>query len=109
MAFNCEDQDCETQAFMTRTGVAVREPISRVTMPLFDVEDGYLLATGVLLQALNEHFILTAAHVFDRWPTQSIPINITDGVNGHRLFPIGEVTLRRSPTSNRNNRLVDDP
>jgi hypothetical protein len=109
MAFSCEDQDRVTQAFMTRTGKAVREPISRVTMPLFNVEDGYLWATGVLLQILDAHFILTAAHVFDRWATRSIPINITDGVNGNGLFPIGEVTLRRSPTNNRNNRLVDDP
>ena len=52
MAFSCEDGDAATRAFMTRTSVEVREPISKVTMPLFaeDTGEGWLCATGVLLR-----------------------------------------------------------
>lgn len=35
MAFSCEDRDAATRAFSSRTSVEVREPISKVTMPLF--------------------------------------------------------------------------
>lgn len=111
MAFSCENGNTVTRAFMTRTSVEVREPISKVTMPLFadDNGQGWLCATGVLLQAHNKHFILTAAHIFDNWSTKPIPLNISDGVNGNSLFPIGEVSLRRSPTADPRNRLADDP
>ncbi len=111
MAFSCEDGDAVTRAFMTRTSVEVCEPISKVTMPLFAEANGqaWLCATGVLLRVRTRHFILTAAHVFDNWSTRPIPINITDGVNGNLLFPIGEVTLRRSPTADPRDRPADDP
>lgn len=79
MGFSCEDDDPATRAFMMRSGMAVREPISQVTMPLFNVEEGCLWATGVLLRILDRHFILTAAHIFDTWLARPIPINITDG------------------------------
>jgi hypothetical protein len=111
MDFLCEELDSTTRAFMSRTSMAVREPISKVTMPLFAEVNGqgWLCATGVLLRVREKHFILTAAHVFDNWNTMPIPLNITDGVNGNPFFPIGEVTLRRSPTANPRNRLADDP
>src|SRR5262245_58491660 len=38
-----------------------------------------------------------------------IPLNVTDGVNGNQLLPIGEVTLRRSPTADPGDRLATDP
>src|SRR5688500_8928112 len=109
MIFCCENKDDETLAFMRRTSVEVRPLIAKVTMPLFSVAGiPCLWATGVLLKILEKHFILTAAHVFDNWPTRPIPINITDGVVGHQLFPIGDVTLRRSPTADPADRLADD-
>lgn len=108
MAFSCENRDLETRAFMARSGVAVREPISRVTMPLFNVDAGRLWATSVMLEIGEKFFLLTAAHIFDNWLSRPIPINITDGVNGGSIFPIGEATLRRSPTENHSNRLADD-
>jgi hypothetical protein len=110
MGFSCTDKDDITRSFMTRTGQEVREPIMKVTMPLFaeDKGQGWLCATGVLLRVCETHFILSAAHVFDNWP-RPIPLHITDGVNGNQLFGIGEVTLRRSPTSNPADRLIDDP
>ena len=40
MAFSCEDGDAATRAFMTRTSVDVREPISKVTMPLSAEDKG---------------------------------------------------------------------
>lgn len=109
MEFSCEHRDPATRAFMRRSSIAVRDPISRATMPLFNVQAGRLWATGVLLRILDRHFILTAAHVFDGWSTPSVPIHITDGVKGNELFPVGDVMLRRSPTSHPDNRLVDDP
>src|ERR1019366_4732742 len=99
MTFSCENKDDDTLAFMRRTSVEVRLPIAKVTMPLLNVDGGCLWATGVLLKVREKHFILTAAHVFDKWQTRPIPINITDRVNGNHLFPIGEVTMRRSPTN----------
>jgi len=108
MTFSCENRDPETRAFMTRSGTAVREPISRATMPLFNVAAGRLWATSVMLEICEKFFLLTAAHIFDNWPSHPIPINITGGVNGGSIFPIGEATLRRSPTKNPSNRLVDD-
>ena len=62
----------------------------------------------MLLRVRKKHFIVTAAHVFDDWNIMPIPLNITDDVNGNRLFPIGEVTLRRCPTADPRNR-PDDP
>src|SRR5947209_7449654 len=109
MIFSCENKDEATLAFMKRTSEAVRQPITNVTMPLFNVEGGYICATGVLLKVRDKHFILTAAHVFDKWQTSPIPLNITDRVNGNLVFPIGEVTLRRSPTASPRNRLAGDP
>jgi hypothetical protein len=50
MIFSCENKDAATLAFMKRTSVEVRQPIAKVTMPHFNVEDGCLWATGVLLQ-----------------------------------------------------------
>ena len=94
MIFSCENKDDATLAFMQRTSIEVRPPIAKVTMPLFNLADSCLWSTGVLLKVREKHFILTAAHVFDKWQTRPIPINITDGVVGHQLFPIGEVTLR---------------
>lgn len=96
---------------MARTSVEAREPISKVTMPLFaHLNDrAEICATGVLLKIGQKHFILTAAHVFDKWKTTPIPLNITDGVPGNLLFGIGEVTLRRSPTAQPQKMLRDDP
>jgi hypothetical protein len=80
-------------------------------MPLFaeDNGQGWLCATGVLVRVYTKHFIVTAAHIFDNWKTRPVPLNITDGVKGNPLFPIGEVTLRRSSTADPRNRLNDDP
>jgi hypothetical protein len=61
------------------------------------------------LRIRDEHFILTAAHVFDNWPSKPIPINVTDGVAGNPWSPIGEVALRRPPTISPSDRLADDP
>ncbi len=111
MAFSCEGKDDATLAFMRRSSVEVRLPILKVTMPLFAVEagDGYLCATGVLLKVREKHFIVTAAHIFDNWETQPIPVYITDGVSGHATFGIGDVIICRSQTNNPHNRLIDDP
>lgn len=111
MSFSCEDKDADTLAFMTRTNMEVREPIKKATIPLFAELDGEWMnwATGVLLQVGDKHFILTAAHVFDAFPMRPIPVNITDGVVGNSLFPVGDVTLRRSPTAMPGRRLKDDP
>jgi hypothetical protein len=109
MNFSSENKDEATIEFMRRTSVDARSPIANVTIPLFNVVGGYLWATGVLLRICDKHFILTAAHVFDKWSARPIPINTTDGVHGSGLFPIGEVTLRRSPTENPSNRFTDDP
>ena len=110
MGFSCENKDDATIQFMRRISVEVRQPIAKVTMPLFRVTGTpCLCATSVLLKIRQKHFILTAAHVFDKWTTRPIPLNVTDGMNGHQLFPIGEVTLRRSPTKNPSNRFTDDP
>jgi len=68
-----------------------------------------LWATGVLLRVGDKHFVLTAAHVFDAFPMRPIPLVITDGVVGNPLFPVGDVTLRRSPTAIPGQRLKDDP
>ena len=59
----------------------------------------------------DQHFILTAAHIFDGhyWKSRPIPLSITDRVLGNSVFPIGEVTLRRSPTADPTHRLRDDP
>jgi hypothetical protein len=89
--------------------MAVREPISQVTMPLFNITAGRVCATSVMLEICAKCFLLTAAHIFDNWPSRPIPINITDGVNGGSFFPIGEATLRRSPTKYPSKRLEDDP
>ena len=80
-------------------------------MPLFAELDGkwMIWATGVLLRVGDKHFILTAVHVFDAFQMRPIPVNITDGVVGNPLFPMGEVTLRRSPTAMPGQRLKDDP
>lgn len=109
MTFSCENQDLESRAFMAHSGMAVRESISQVTMPLFNVAAGRLWATSVMLEIGEKCFLLTAAHIFDNWPSRPIPINITDGVNGELVFPIGEATLRHSPTTCPKNRLADDP
>ncbi|MCA9026714.1 MAG: hypothetical protein KDA86_16015 [Planctomycetaceae bacterium] len=94
---------------MARSGIAVREPISRVTMPLFNVAAGRLWATSVMLEICEKCFLLTAAHIFDKWPSGPIPINITEGLNGGSIFPIGEATLHRSLTKFPSDRLADDP
>src|SRR5947209_3005804 len=97
---------------MKRSSVAAREPIAQATMPLFSTEKGKegVCATGVLLEVQGKHFILTAAHIFDghHWKSRPIPLSITDRVIGNLLFPIGEVTMRRSPTADPANRLADD-
>lgn len=109
MGFSCENhKDPTTKAFIRQSSIAVREPIWKATMPLLNVEGGYLWATGVLLRIRDKHFILTAAHVFDYWKTRPIPINVTDKVFGNQWFPIGEATLRRPPTIQPENRLIDD-
>jgi hypothetical protein len=109
MSFSCENKDEATLGFMKRTSIDVRQPISTVTMPLLNAIRGRIWATGVLLQIMDKHFILTAAHVFDNWTTKPIPINITDGVNGNDWFLVGHVTLRRFPTDYPHNRLIDEP
>lgn len=110
MTFSCEDRDAATQAFMIRASVDVREPISKATMPLFAEANrqGWLCATGVLLRVREKHFILTAAHVFDNLDKMPISLNVTDGVIGNPLFPIGDVILRRSRTADPGDR-TDDP
>jgi hypothetical protein len=35
MPFSCEDRDAATRAFMKRTNVEARAPLSKFTMPLF--------------------------------------------------------------------------
>ena len=110
MGFSCENhKDPATKAFIQCASVAVRSPVWKATMPLLNVEGGYLWATGVLLRIRDKHFILTAAHVFDHWTTRPIPINVTDKVFGNQWFPIGQATLRTSPTKRPDNRLIDDP
>ena len=94
---------------MARTAVAVREPIAQATMPLFNVTEGCVWATSVMLEIDKKCFLLTAAHIFDNWPSRPIPINITDGVRGGSIFAIGEAVLRRSPTAHPKDRLTDDP
>ena len=110
MGFSCEDKDKATIAFMKRSSVEVRQPIAKVTMQLFAILNGqsWLCATGVLLRVQDKHFILSAAHVYDNWDGL-IPLNITDGVPGHDIFMIGDVTLRRFQTNHPENRLLDDP
>src|SRR4051794_24315164 len=98
---------------MTRSSVAARDPITPATMPLFSTEKGEegVCATGVLLAVQGKHFILTAAHIFDghRWKSRPLPLSITDRVLGNKLIPIGDVTMRRSPTVDPTDRLHDDP
>jgi hypothetical protein len=110
LIFCCENQDVGTLTFMNRTSVEVREPIRRVTMPLFYVgANPGPCATSVLLQAGEKHFLITAAHIFDDRSVLPIPINLTDGVPGNMLIPPGEVLVRRSPTKDPTNRLESDP
>jgi hypothetical protein len=110
MSFSCESVDGVTRAFMWRSSIAARAPILQTTMPVYACPSGHawLCATGVLLVIRDKHFILSAAHVFDNWPGP-IPLNITDRVAGNQLFPIGKVTMWRSPTKDPPNRLADDP
>lgn len=98
---------------MRRIAAGTRESIKRATMPLFRTVAGKagVCATGVLLAIQGKQFILTAAHIFDghHWDTRPIPLSITDRVLGKPLFPIGDVTMRRSPTKDPVNRFDDDP
>lgn len=110
MGFNCEDKDPETIAFLMRTSIECRSPISNWTMPLFGIQydHGNVSATSELLQIGDKFFLLSAAHVFDahHWPPGRIPLNVTDGTR--EIFAIGDVTLIRSQTKDPVNRFDDD-
>src|SRR5437879_1577947 len=100
MIFSCENKDAETLAFMTRTSLECRERIDAVTVPLYTEQHGktILFGSGVLLQVAEKHFIVSAGHNFDARRMCDLPLWVTDGVLGNRLFPLGQVLIRSSET-----------
>jgi hypothetical protein len=111
MHFSCERPNDEMKAFMQKASIDSRPACNAVTMPLYTMQyhKGIQCGSGILLQIGEEHFLITAAHTFDRLKeANDLPLFMTSGLIGENLIPLYGVTRRTSQTKDPIHRR-DDP
>jgi hypothetical protein len=111
MMFSCEQPNAAMTTFMIKASLDCRPGCNASTMPLYTMQfgNGIQCGSGVLLQILEKHFIITAAHTFDKLKAAgNLPLFIISGIVGDNLIPLNGITLRSSKTSDPISR-HDDP